>query len=131
MFAENKQPHLLVRMSVSESLACIKHKPVKLKRHNETFKAPPRPERERRTRSVTWEHEDEAGRQSSDQRDDAADVWDEESEDEGDDEPHQCLQDPPPSLTANTHLHLLALETQPQALYHCPAGARHRRTERG
>lgn len=38
MFAENKQPHLVVRMSVSESLACIKHKPVKLKRHNETFK---------------------------------------------------------------------------------------------
>lgn len=72
------------------------------------------------TGSVTWEDKDKAGCQSSDQRDHPTNIWDEEGEDEGDDKPHQRLQDPPPLLTTHTHLHLLALETQPKSLYNGP-----------
>lgn len=69
----------------------------------------------------SWEDKDKAGRQSSDQRDHPADIWDEEGEDEGDDKPHQRLQDPPPLLPTHTHLHLLTLETQPKSFYNGPA----------
>lgn len=69
---------------------------------------------------VTWEHKDEAGRQSSDHRDDPTDVWDEERQNQGDDKPHHSLQHAPPFLTADTHLHLLALEAQPQSFYYGP-----------
>lgn len=68
----------------------------------------------------TWEDKDEAGCQSSDQRDHSTNIWDEEGEDEGDDKPHQRLQDPPPPLTTYTHLYLFTLETQPKSLYNCP-----------
>lgn len=66
-------------------------------------------------RGVTREDEDEAGRQPSDHRDDPADVWGEERQNQRDHKPHQSLQDAPPFLTADTHLHLLALEAQPQS----------------
>lgn len=66
--------------------------------------------------SVTWEHEDEAGCQSSDHGDDPTDVWREERQNQRDHKPHQGLQDAPPFLTADTHLHLLASEAQPQPL---------------
>lgn len=65
--------------------------------------------------NVTWEDEDKASCQSSNQRDHPTNIWDEESEDERDDKPHQRLQDPPPLLTTHTHLHLLALEAQPES----------------
>lgn len=68
----------------------------------------------------TWEDKDKAGCQSSNQWDDPANIWNEESEDEGDDKPHQRLQDPPPLLSTYTHLYLLTLETQPKALDNCP-----------
>lgn len=66
---------------------------------------------------VTWEDKDEAGCESSNQWDHTPDVGGEEREDEGDDEPHHRLQDPPPALTPHAHLHLLASETQPKSLY--------------
>lgn len=65
--------------------------------------------------AVTWEHKDEAGGQAPDHRDDPADVRDEERQNQRDDKPHQSLQDAPPLLAADAHLHLLALETQPQS----------------
>lgn len=60
---------------------------------------------------ITWEYKDKTGCQSSNQWDYPTNVWDEEGKDEGDNKPHQSLQDPPPLLTADAHLHLLALET--------------------
>lgn len=120
---EEAESHLAVRMSVSDSLACIRHRPVEFREHhmkNITVmhlnglvgKS---------EWSFTWEDKDETSCQSSNQRDHSPDVWDEEGEDEGDDEPHQGLQDPPPLLTTHTHLHLLALKTQPKSFYNCPA----------
>lgn len=73
-----------------------------------------------RLRGPTWEHEDEAGCQSSDHGDDPTDVWGEERQNQRDDKPHQSLQDAPPFLTADAHLHLLASEAQPQSFYHGP-----------
>jgi len=116
--------HLAVGLSVSDSLACIKHKPGKetLDGHfSVTFKTWPKSETLGiHEESVTREDKDKAGCQSSDQRDHPTDIWDEEGEDERDNKPHQRLQDPPPLLTAHTHLHLLALETQPKSFYDCP-----------
>lgn len=72
---------------------------------------------------VTRKDKDKAGSQSSNQRYDPTDVWDEEGEEEGGHEPHQRLHDAPPALAPDAHLHLLALETQPQSLDDGPAGS--------
>lgn len=77
---------------------------------------------------VTWEHKDEAGCQASDHGDDPTDVGDEERQNQRDHEPHQSLQDAPPFLTTDTHLHMLALETQPQSFNDRP-GRKWRRVD--
>lgn len=77
-------------------------------------------------RAVTWEHKDEAGGQAPDHGDDPADVGDEERQNQRDDKPHQSLQDAPPLLAADAHLHLLALETQPQSFDDRPGRKRGR-----
>lgn len=76
---------------------------------------------ERNSESFTRKDEDKAGGQSSNQRYHPTDVWDEEGEEKSGHEPNQRLQDAPPVLAADTHLHLLALETQPQSLDDGPA----------
>lgn len=117
--------HLAERLSVSESLAWIRHRPVRFRDIKKTFVRSWSHFRTWRTCTeqaggITWEHEDEAGCQSSDHGDDPTDVWGEERQNQRDDKPHQRLQDAPPFLTADTHLHLLALEAQPQSFYHRP-----------
>ena len=72
----------------------------------------------------TWKDKDEAGSEPANEGDDAADVGDEEGEDEGDCEPQQRLQDPAPLLTTHAQLHLLAMETQPEPLQHSPGEIR-------
>lgn len=72
--------------------------------------------------AVTREHKDEAGRQASDHGDDPTDVGDEERQNQRDHEPHQSLQDAPPRLPTDAHLHVLALETQPQPFDDRPGG---------
>lgn len=114
--------HLADRLSVSESLAWIKHRPARFRDIKKTFEVRVTSELGEcaQARGVTWEHEDEAGCQSSDHRDDPANVWGEERQNQRDDKPHQSLQDAPPFLTADTHLHLLASEAQPQSFYYGP-----------
>lgn len=69
----------------------------------------------------TWEDEDEASGQASDDRDDLADVRDEQSQQQGEQKPDQRLQHSPPPLPPQVLLHGHPLVAQPQALHHCPA----------
>lgn len=75
---------------------------------------------EKSSESFTRENKDKAGSQSPNQRYHPTNVWDEEGEEEGGHEPNQCLQNAPPALAADAHLHLLALETQPQSFDNGP-----------
>lgn len=68
----------------------------------------------------TWEDKDEAGGQASDERDDLADVRDEERQEQGEQEPDQRLQHSPPPLPPHVFLHWHSLVAQPQALDHRP-----------
>lgn len=61
----------------------------------------------------TWEDEDEAGCQASNDRDDLADVRDKECKQQGEQEPHQCLQDSAPPLQPHVLLHWHPLVAQP------------------
>lgn len=69
----------------------------------------------------TWEDKDEAGGQASDDRDDLADVRDEECQQQREQEPDQRLQHSPPSLPPHVLLHGHPLVAQPQAFDHRPA----------
>lgn len=72
-------------------------------------------------RVPTWENKDEAGGQASDDRDDLADVRDEERQQQGEQEPDEGLQHAPPPLAPHVLLHGHPLIAQPQAFDHRPA----------
>lgn len=69
----------------------------------------------------TWEDKDEAGGQASNDRDDLADVRDEERQQQGEQEPDEGLQHAPPPLPPHVLLHRHPLVAQPQAFDHRPA----------
>lgn len=70
----------------------------------------------------TWEDEDEAGGQAPDDRDDFADVRDEESQEKSQQEPTDGLQQAPPPLPNHVLLHRHPGVAQPEALQNGPAG---------
>lgn len=122
---KNRASHLKDRLSVSDIFACIKHKPVSKRADKHCSVSWIGTVYLEESTGRTWKHKDETGRQPSYKWDDTADVWDEEGEDQGDNKPHQCLQDPPPLLAAHAYLHLFTLKTQPKSFYDCPAGTPH------
>jgi len=70
----------------------------------------------------TWEDEDEAGGQAPDDRDDFADVGDEESQEEGQEEPADGLKQAPPPLSNHVLLHRHPGVAEPETLQDSPAG---------
>lgn len=73
-------------------------------------------------RCPTREDEDEAGSQAPDDRDDFADVRDEESQKEGQEEPADGLKQAPPPLPNHVLLHRHPGVTEPETLQDRPAG---------
>lgn len=73
-------------------------------------------------RCPTWEDEDEAGSQAPDDRDDFADVRDEKSQEEGQEEPADGLKQSPSPLPNHVLLHCHPSVTEPETLQDRPAG---------
>lgn len=69
----------------------------------------------------TWEDEDEAGGQAPNDRDDFADVGDEESQEEGQEEPADSLKQAPPPLPNHVLLHRHPSVAEPETLQDSPA----------
>lgn len=59
----------------------------------------------------TWEDKDEAGCKATDERDDTPDVGDGQSEDEGETEPDECVQETASALPHHVGVHICPFKT--------------------